>query len=103
MKSQEFVFVFKYEEVFTETEMLKSNLEDLKILKKLVAESVNKRLRIKEIEEQTTMGVSHEPGYAWSGNVGLGDQQAHSFGQPHISARRYFAFFVCEEPQPVSV
>ena len=43
------MFVFRYEEVFTEKELVEINGGHIPILKKYLANSMNKRLRIKEI------------------------------------------------------
>jgi len=41
------VFIFKYDEVFLPEEIDKNNLEDIFVLKKLIALNINKRLKIK--------------------------------------------------------
>lgn len=50
-KSQEYIYVFRYDEVFTQNELerIMSEVEDLKILKRLVSNAVNTRLRVREI------------------------------------------------------
>lgn len=53
------MFVFTYSEVFSEAEM-KEKLDDLPTLKKLVANSINKRLRIKEIPNYLPVGRESE-------------------------------------------
>ena len=50
-KSSEYVFVYRYSEMFS-YDILKSNdLDDMKNLKRFVAEAVNRRLRIREIPD----------------------------------------------------
>jgi hypothetical protein len=55
-KSNEYVFVFKYNELFTQAELSENNLEDIKTLKKLVSVAMNKRLRIREIPDVLDLG-----------------------------------------------
>lgn len=43
--------MYRYEEVLTAEDMTKHNLEDLAVLKKLVAQSMSRRLRIKQVAD----------------------------------------------------
>jgi len=51
MVTQEFVFVFRYDEVFTFQELKSKEMGDLKYVKKLLAQVIKKRLKIREIPD----------------------------------------------------
>lgn len=54
--SSEYVFIFKYDELFTPAQLAESDLEDLSVLKRLVASAMNKRLRVREIPDLLDLG-----------------------------------------------
>ena len=100
--SSEQVYVYKYSEVFTSAELTSNNLADVKVLKKLVAASMNTRLRIKQIREHPLL--SPEP---WSGSEGQpGQEQTEAAFNPDMPVRgsrlKYFAFFSVQERPPPS-
>ena len=55
-KAREYVFVFKYEEVFTPGELAGGDLDSISTLKRMVAGAMNKRLRIREIPDHLKVG-----------------------------------------------
>jgi len=50
-KTDEFVFVFRYSEVFSAEELSTYSTDELVVLKKLVASAINKRLRIRQLSD----------------------------------------------------
>ena len=93
-QSSEYVFVFKYEELFTQAELAENDLEDLRTLKKLVAMAMNKRLRIREIPDLLDLGQQGAAGISYSSKRDGGEVVPAAAADDSQAPTRYIAFFL---------
>lgn len=93
--SSEYVFIFKYNELFTPAQMAESDLGDISVLKRLVASAMNKRLRVREIPDLLDLG---QQGPARGASM-LGGAEAvpTAAGAQVQHPTRYIAFFLDEK------
>jgi hypothetical protein len=93
-QSSEHVFVFKYEELFTQAELAENDLEDLRTLKRLVAMAMNKRLRIREIPDLLDLGQQGPSGASFCSKRDGGEVIPAAAADAGQVPTRYIAFFL---------
>ena len=77
--SQDHVFVYRYDEIFSFSQLSRFDFNNLKDLQKAIVQVVNKRLRIKEINEKP------------------GSDMKSLYQNNANSSIRYFAYFLDED------
>ena len=92
-RSSEYVFVFKYEELFTQAELADNDLEDLKTLKRLVASAMNKRLRVREIPDLLDLGQQGLAGSSFHSRRDGSEVVPAAAANSQVPTR-YIAFFL---------
>ena len=93
-QSSEYVFVFKYEELFTQAELAENDLDDLRTLKRLVAMAMNKRLRIREIPDLLDLGQQGAAGISYGSKRDGGEVVPAAAADDSQAPTRYIAFFL---------
>jgi hypothetical protein len=93
-RSSEYVFVFKYEELFTQAELAENDLEDLRTLKRLVAMAMNKRLRIREIPDLLDLGQQGPGGGSFYSRRDGSEVVPAAAADGSQAPTRYIAFFL---------
>ena len=92
--SREYVFVFKYDELFTPTELAENDVQDLTALKRLVATAMNKRLRVREIPDALDFG--HRGPGRHASRRGASELAPSTTDEQGQHPTRYIAFFMDE-------